>query len=525
MSILMLRSSISGGSEPSESLPSQYVVDSALTWIAWDAPMIVYPGVDVDYKMTGYDWFNRALAWSIDSGPGWLSIGSTSGILTGTPPTDSVNESVTVRMTPAGGTAATKTFTLQVASSKCKFVATTGNDSNAGTLASPYLTIEKALDVAAASPSGGWTVLIRGGSYTEGWAGNVARWGQDFTAANPMTLRSYPGETVTITNSAKGFGTFQEYFVYYGLDIVGGSEPENGCLVVNAKNVAKLVNVSGYRLANENENPTGFMGGYDCILDSCTSEDNHGTTGGYNQNNSNYLHYCDRANTGLQAFYIDCIGAGENVINFKLKHSGLDRVHYHRCVAYGASNGFDIASNWATARFCLAVSDNTFEVGNGSAIAFGNSSGTEDDEGLLYDGCLLIALSGSNCLDLSFWGSQTASNCPIARANTLVTVATASTAGNGTNWAVRRQSYGSPIASPPVRMLVDNIIYSPSSSLVQLNATDSVAQLTLSQLNAKPECSGNTHAGALGSAELTYQAAGYNWSFTSAGGLVQGSAL
>ena len=41
------------------------------------------------------------------------------------------------------------------------YVATTGNDSNAGTMAAPFATLQKAINTAA----GGDTVWIRGGTY------------------------------------------------------------------------------------------------------------------------------------------------------------------------------------------------------------------------------------------------------------------------------------------------------------------------------------------------------------------------
>lgn len=521
-------------SDPTESLSSQYVTSGPLTWIAWDAPTIAYPGIDVDYKMTGYDWFNRQLNWSIDSGPAWLSIGATSGIFTGTPPTDSVNEVITVRMRPGSGTAVTKTFTMQIASTKCKFVSTSGNDSTGtGAIGAPYRTIGKAMDVTAVTHSG-WLILIRGGTYsTETWANGVSWWDQSFTPANPWIVRNYPSETVVINNPSDGaWGTFTHYLVYIGLDVRGGGASENSVLSVNDLNIAKLCSMSGYRVPEAINNPAGCRTRARAIVDSCIAFDNRSADADYfNGATANFLHYCDDG-SGEETFIIDCIGAGLSVANFRIKHSGLDRVHYHRCVAYGCSNGFDAASNWSTVRFCLGQGDQSFAVGNrgvinqgGSSPGPGSSPTGDADLGMLFDGCLSIAEAGENAADMGYGGASDSTNCPVWRAMTLVTLDTTTTIDNGYNWPLRRQSYGSAQPSPTPRTVIDCIIYSPASSNSQLNSTDVNTTLSISQVNSQPTCSGNAHAGALGSTTLTYQAAGYHWSYTAAGGLVQGSPL
>ncbi|WP_189008137.1 golvesin C-terminal-like domain-containing protein [Paenibacillus marchantiophytorum] len=77
------------------------------------------------------------------------------------------------------------------------YVATTGNDSNPGTLSSPFKTIAKATSVMAA----GDTCIIRGGTYKE-----VIQPTTSGTAGNPITYKSYTGETVTISATEKVTG-------------------------------------------------------------------------------------------------------------------------------------------------------------------------------------------------------------------------------------------------------------------------------------------------------------------------------
>ncbi|MDY4976359.1 MAG: right-handed parallel beta-helix repeat-containing protein, partial [Clostridia bacterium] len=77
------------------------------------------------------------------------------------------------------------------------YVATDGNDENAGTIDAPFATIEKARDVIAAAslPEGGVTVYIRGGTYPVSKTIN-------FTSQNsgeegkPIVYQAYPGEEV-----------------------------------------------------------------------------------------------------------------------------------------------------------------------------------------------------------------------------------------------------------------------------------------------------------------------------------------
>src|SRR5215472_10962291 len=70
------------------------------------------------------------------------------------------------------------------------YVATTGNDSNAGTQASPWRTVQHAADTALA----GSTVNVRGGVYEE--LVNINRSGN--ASDGFITFRSYPGETAVL---------------------------------------------------------------------------------------------------------------------------------------------------------------------------------------------------------------------------------------------------------------------------------------------------------------------------------------
>jgi len=70
------------------------------------------------------------------------------------------------------------------------YVATTGNDSNSGTEAAPWRTIQHAADTARA----GSTVNVRGGIYEELVSINASGNASD----GFITFRSYPGETAIL---------------------------------------------------------------------------------------------------------------------------------------------------------------------------------------------------------------------------------------------------------------------------------------------------------------------------------------
>lgn len=74
------------------------------------------------------------------------------------------------------------------------YVATTGNDSNPGTLAQPWRTVQKALNTLQA----GQRALVRAGTYPESL--DVSRAG---TAAAPITVENYPGERPVVNGGGQ----------------------------------------------------------------------------------------------------------------------------------------------------------------------------------------------------------------------------------------------------------------------------------------------------------------------------------
>lgn len=86
-------------------------------------------------------------------------------------------------------------------SSKVLYVSENGNDSNEGTIDSPFKTINAALDVAES----GTTVYVRGGTYTE----NVY-FPNNGKEGSYIALKNYPGESPVIKGTGKNDGAIME---------------------------------------------------------------------------------------------------------------------------------------------------------------------------------------------------------------------------------------------------------------------------------------------------------------------------
>lgn len=185
------------------------------------------------------------------------------------------------------------------------YVSTSGSDSNAGTLASPWRTIQKAVNTVKA----GDKVLIRGGTYQEQlWIGTSG------TQSSPVTYTNCNGEEVIIdgnnfTNPSKGGGTplvgltgdwinFSNITLRYsgGIGLYSGGSHntmdnlyiynnwEGGAILSGNYNLIQNSRMWHNSLVNENnQSPTGWGSGVSCArypdyctIRNCTVWDNWG---------------------------------------------------------------------------------------------------------------------------------------------------------------------------------------------------------------------------------------------------------
>jgi MYXO-CTERM domain-containing protein len=107
------------------------------------------------------------------------------------------------------------------------YVATTGSDSNAGTMAAPFATLQKGVNTAVA----GDTVYIRGGTYsitTPATTGAGINFTKSGTSTSPINYFAYPGEipvfdftnmVISTTGYTHGFVVNASYLHFKGLEI------------------------------------------------------------------------------------------------------------------------------------------------------------------------------------------------------------------------------------------------------------------------------------------------------------------
>jgi hypothetical protein len=132
-------------------------------------------GQSVSFEGTGAwsTWVSKTLTLSLNAGSNTIRVNPTTSA--GLPNIDYIDVS-TDGPPPSGNTL---------------YVATSGNDSNPGTLSQPLRTIQRAIDLAQA----GYTIEIRGGTYAPSTNIQILKNG---TASQPITMRNYNGERVII---------------------------------------------------------------------------------------------------------------------------------------------------------------------------------------------------------------------------------------------------------------------------------------------------------------------------------------
>jgi len=117
------------------------------------------------------------------------------------------------------------------------YVATDGNDSWPGTINQPWKTINHAAQILTP----GDTVLVRGGTYNVGsspsWDKPAVNPQNSGTEANPITFKSYPGETVILTGTGSGglIGSYyKDHIIWDGFTVVMSGGMMKGILIFYA---------------------------------------------------------------------------------------------------------------------------------------------------------------------------------------------------------------------------------------------------------------------------------------------------
>lgn len=150
------------------------------------------------------------------------------------------------------------------------YVAKTGNDSNSGTLSSPFFTIQKGLDIAKA----GDTVFVKTGIYPE-----YVRFKNSGTSGKPIVLSKYSSNLVTIdagfTRVYCIYSIDQNYLVVDGINVKNATNYNvllSGCRNVVLKNMSSICPVTASPIRQNFKiigNATNWSNGI--ILQSLTS--------------------------------------------------------------------------------------------------------------------------------------------------------------------------------------------------------------------------------------------------------------
>lgn len=494
-----------------------YYLPAATTFIHWDFPAFAHVGVDIDYKMTGYDWFDRPLQWSVLSGPAGLRI-DRDGRLHWTP-TQQGSACVWLQLR-AGSTVVRKSFVIAVQNDRCVFVDGAAVAGGNGTRTSPFTTLVQALATVTSGEGrviyirGGLTYAIDGISWFAQPPGSPYRVvaGGEWSAQTPLVLRNYPGERVRFTFNGGSGMVLGTRAIVLGLELVGGSNVvgENGCLVLAPGAIAKHVTARNYDCSFAN-NCCGVLLRGGCLLDGVESSDNYDRSNASSHNNSNYLFY---GTSGLpdaaDAFAIDCISSGDSGLGFKIKHAGAEgRLHLHRCVSYGARNAFGGACNRSSVRHGLFYSGRAGS-SNGSYVvgltATDPTTGGQVnlDVGMLVDRNAIIGTHAESvALQQADYAFASGAATPACYSGNLVQTTTNGAAGHGfltyefttlpTNWNAM--------------FLANRFISTNAANLTRLgrNQNASVALLNASYGQA------NTHGSVFEAVER--ELAGHRWRF------------
>jgi len=192
------------------------------------------------------------------------------------------------------------------------YVAPTGSDSNAGTLASPWRTIQKAANTLQA----GDTVYIRGGTYQERVVINVSG-----TSGNYITFQNYASESVTVNGNKS-------------LPSTRGS----GLIEINSKSYIKII---GLQVTNSFSYGIKNNGQYITIQNCEVSYSNDGGIISESVANNITVDGCDvhhNNDIGLSAWHEAVTMSGVNT--FEVKNSQVHDNKEEGIVAkYDATNG------------------------------------------------------------------------------------------------------------------------------------------------------------------------------------------
>ena len=252
---------------------------------------------------------------------------------------------------------------LPVSSGPAFYVSTSGSDSNAGTISSPWRTVQKALNTLTA----GQIAYIRAGTYSQNLV--MTRAG---TAVAPITIRNYPGEAVVLQpgsgqsdNYPLQLGSGAAYIRFQGLVIEGATGPSTA-------------------------NVYAWGTSHDIELSDC--EDRNSQRQGF---------FSDGRTSSIQiigCFIHDNGGSGPSARDHNLYVEGRNHLIANSLIA-GAPNGFDVQIYPSSDG--VIVAENTIVGASLDGIILGSDGQTTTNNLTIVDN--VIAFNGRNGIG-TYWG-------------------------------------------------------------------------------------------------------------------------
>jgi len=222
------------------------------------------------------------------------------------------------------------------------YVATNGNNSNPGTLQSPWRTIQHSADVMQP----GDIVYIRGGEYNE--EVQSVRSGNNNAY---ITFSGYQNEVVILRSQTHhtGYG-FQVQHSYIKLNMIRVTNYDTGIWVQGNTGYDQITDCKAYDC---NGGISLYNGPHDFLIMRCEM---------YQCGDINSIGYNFDATSDIGTIYngniIDCIArdqlGSDNVDGFALGHENIRNVTFYKCTAFNVYDGFDLSGSSIIANRCLA---------------------------------------------------------------------------------------------------------------------------------------------------------------------------
>jgi len=281
------------------------------------------------------------------------------------------------------------------------YVSTTGNDSNPGTIGSPWLTIQHA----ANSVSAGATVYVFGGVYHES-----VNFPASGTASAPITFQSYPGQTAVIDGTGVSVNGTQGL-----INIVG----RRSYITIQG------FEIRHYTTSNENDVPsgvwitgsgTGIQILNNRVHDITTKVEANGNAFGISVYGTSKTPITQLVISGNEVYDLrtgesESVNVDGNVTHFKITNN---LVHDNDNIGIDAIGYEDVGPVGYDEAMYGEISGNT--IYNISGITNPGEGYEYDADGLYCDGCAYVTFE-RNVIIQTDYGIETTSENQVCQAN------------------------------------------------------------------------------------------------------------